>query len=55
VLKWFLAALKRQQYAGRDVNEGVKKPLNAFLGELFFAKWEEKGCGVTELICEQVR
>ena len=35
ILKWFLGSLKNQQYAGRDPSEGVKKPLNAFLGELF--------------------
>ncbi|KAL9113249.1 MAG: hypothetical protein Q9227_002584 [Pyrenula ochraceoflavens] len=52
VLKWFLAALKQQQYAGRDEKEGVKKPLNAFLGEVFLARWE--GDGVTELVSEQV-
>ncbi|KAK1822530.1 hypothetical protein LTR12_003093 [Friedmanniomyces endolithicus] len=35
VLKWFLASLRGQQYAGRQPSDGVKKPLNAFLGELF--------------------
>ena len=54
VLRWFLAALKRQQYAGRDENAGVKKPLNAFLGELFFAQWQDQS-GVTKLVSEQVR
>jgi hypothetical protein len=54
VLKWFLASLRRQQYAGRDPSTGVKKPLNAFLGELFFAEWSEEGCGVTKLVSEQV-
>lgn len=53
VLRWFLAALKRQQYAGRDEKEGVKKPLNAFLGELFLAEWQD-GMGETKLISEQV-
>lgn len=54
VLKWVLASLKQQQYAGRDEKEGVKKPLNAFLGELFLAGWSD-GSGRTELISEQVR
>ena len=54
VLRWFLAALKRQQYAGRDEKDGVKKPLNAFLGELFTAQWHDE-MGETGLVSEQVR
>jgi oxysterol-binding protein-related protein 9/10/11 len=56
-LKWFLAALKQQQYAGRDEKAGVKKPLNAFLGELFLATWAggEGVKGTTRLVSEQVR
>jgi oxysterol-binding protein-related protein 9/10/11 len=56
-LKWFLAALKQQQYAGRDERDGVKKPLNAFLGELFLASWKgsEGVTGTTMLVSEQVR
>ncbi|EME83075.1 oxysterol bindin protein [Pseudocercospora fijiensis CIRAD86] len=53
VLKWFLSSLKSQQYAGRDPSDGVKKPLNAFLGEVFVGE-----CGpeddATHLIAEQV-
>ena len=53
VLKWFLASLKGQQYAGREPNQGVKKPLNAFLGEIFTGS-----CGPddnqTRLVSEQV-
>lgn len=53
VLKWFLSSLKGQQYAGRDPNDGVKKPLNAFLGEIFVGS-----CGPsddeTSLVSEQV-
>ena len=53
MLKWFLASLKSQQYAGREPGEGVKKPLNAFLGEVFTGS-----CGPeddpTTLISEQV-
>lgn len=56
VLKWFLASLKRQQYAGRDESAGVKKPLNAFLGEIFMGAWGgSNGEGRTCLISEQVR
>lgn len=54
VLKWFLISLKNQQYAGRSVDDGVKKPLNAFLGECFLAKWEDAGSGETVLVSEQV-
>lgn len=53
VLKWFLVSLKNQQYAGRSEEEGVKKPLNAFLGECFLAKWEYDS-GETTLVSEQV-
>ncbi|KAJ4390137.1 hypothetical protein N0V93_007611 [Gnomoniopsis smithogilvyi] len=53
VLKWFLVSLKNQQYAGRSEEEGVKKPLNAFLGECFLANWEDD-CGETVLVSEQV-
>jgi oxysterol-binding protein-related protein 9/10/11 len=55
VLKWYLSALKAQQYhTGREA-DGVKKPLNAFLGELFIAEWDEEDTGKTKLISEQVR
>lgn len=53
VLRWFLIALKGQQYAGRDPEQGIKKPLNAFLGELFLAEWNDKA-GKTKLVSEQV-
>lgn len=52
-MKWFLSSLKGQQYAGRNPNDGVKKPLNAFLGEVFTCS-----CGPeddeTKLVSEQV-
>jgi oxysterol-binding protein-related protein 9/10/11 len=54
VLKWFLSSLRNQQYAGRTEAEGVKKPINAFLGEVFLAKWEDEA-GLTRLVSEQVR
>lgn len=53
VLKWFLGSLKNQQYAGRREEDGVKKPLNAFLGELFLGNWQDDN-GETRLISEQV-
>ncbi|KAF3767340.1 hypothetical protein M406DRAFT_97840 [Cryphonectria parasitica EP155] len=62
VLRWFLVSLKNQQYGGRSEDEGVKKPLNAFLGECFLAKWTENdddnnddsSGGETLLVSEQV-
>lgn len=53
VLVWFLASLKNQQYGGRSEDEGVRKPLNAFLGECFLATAEDDS-GVTTLVSEQV-
>jgi oxysterol-binding protein-related protein 9/10/11 len=55
VLKWYLSALKAQQYQNGDKADGVKKPLNAFLGELFIAEWDDAESGKTKLISEQVR
>lgn len=54
VLRWFLVSLKNQQYAGRSEEDGVRKPLNAFLGECFLAQWEDDANGVTALVSEQV-
>jgi len=54
VLKWFLGSLKNQQYAGRNEEDGVKKPLNAFLGELFLGQWNHGSIGETRLVSEQV-
>ena len=54
VLKWFLGSLRNQQYAGRKVEDGVKKPLNAFLGELFLGSWNDEASGESRLISEQV-
>jgi hypothetical protein len=49
-----MGSLRNQQYAGRSEEEGVKKPLNAFLGELFLGKWEDEELGETRLVSEQV-
>lgn len=54
VLKWFVGSLRNQQYAGRKEAEGVKKPLNAFLGELFLGSWKDEDLGETRLVSEQV-
>jgi hypothetical protein len=54
VLKNFLGSLRNQQYAGRREEDGVKKPLNAFLGELFLGNWYDEEVGETKLVCEQV-
>lgn len=54
VLRWFLSSLRGQQYAGRSEEEGVKKPLNAFLGEVFLARWDDE-VGTTWVVSEQVR
>jgi hypothetical protein len=54
VLKYFIGTLRNQQYAGRNENDGVKKPLNAFLGELFLGHWKDGNLGETRLVAEQV-
>lgn len=53
VLRWFISSLRNQQYAGHEPEEGVKKPLNAFLGEVFLARWNDDA-GTTRLVSEQV-
>lgn len=54
ILKSFLAGMKSQCYMGHTEEEGVKKPLNAFLGELFLGHWEDENLGTTYLCSEQV-
>lgn len=67
VLRWWISSLRGQQYAGRDPSDGVKKPLNAVLGEVFVASWggsssssppsgskDNGGLGTTYLVSEQV-
>ncbi|KAF2726200.1 Oxysterol-binding protein [Polychaeton citri CBS 116435] len=56
VLKWFLSSLRGQQYAGRNPRDGVKKPLNAFLSEVFLGEIvnEKDDSDVTRLVSEQV-
>ena len=55
VLKLYLTSLQRQYYVGRTVKEGLKKPLNPFLGELFLGEWKDEVTGAkTKVISEQV-
>ncbi|KAK4122742.1 Oxysterol-binding protein [Parathielavia appendiculata] len=53
VLKWILASLKRQLYIDGGLGQGIKKPLNAFLGEIFRAEWSD-GKATANLVAEQV-
>ncbi|KAK4443332.1 hypothetical protein QBC34DRAFT_443479 [Podospora aff. communis PSN243] len=55
ILHWFLLSLRSQLYVAGAPGVSIKKPLNAFLGELFFASWndEESKC-TTRLVAEQV-
>jgi hypothetical protein len=53
VLKWVLASLKNQLYVGGGPGQGIKKPLNAFLGEIFRASWSD-GKATAHLVSEQV-
>lgn len=41
VLRLVLIAMKSQFYIGATPHVGIRKPLNAFLGELFLASWSE--------------
>lgn len=54
ILKSFLGGMKSQCYMGHSEETGVRKPLNAFLGELFMAHWEDELTGRTQLLSEQV-
>ncbi|KAG7284670.1 hypothetical protein NEMBOFW57_009279 [Staphylotrichum longicolle] len=66
VLRWFLIALRSQLYIGVDhttnnktkptTQTSIRKPLNAFLGELFLASWTdtENSKSTTHLVAEQV-
>ncbi|ETN38673.1 uncharacterized protein HMPREF1541_06710 [Cyphellophora europaea CBS 101466] len=55
VLQIYLTSLQRQYYIGQPVESGTKKPLNPFLGELFFCECcDPEGRSKVEVICEQV-
>ncbi|CAG7554329.1 unnamed protein product [Fusarium equiseti] len=53
VLQLFLAGLRSQLYVAGAPNVSIKKPLNAFLGEMFLASWSEEDSN-TRLVVEQV-
>lgn len=55
VLQNYLASLQRQYYLGQPNKAGTKKPLNPFLGELFFCECEDpNGKAKVRVISEQV-
>ncbi|KAK3317424.1 hypothetical protein B0T19DRAFT_469078 [Cercophora scortea] len=55
VLQWFLIALRSQLYVAGGPKVSIKKPLNAFLGELFLASWTDPTThATTKLVAEQV-
>ncbi|KAI1359419.1 oxysterol-binding protein [Xylaria arbuscula] len=53
VLKWVLASLRSQFYLSGSTDTSIKKPLNAFLGEIFTATWKE-GSSSANILTEQV-
>lgn len=53
MLKWILASLKHQLYVDGAPGLSIKKPLNAFLGEIFRAQWTD-GRATANLVSEQV-
>ena len=53
VLKLYLVSLQRQYYVGRTVKEGLKKPLNPFLGEIFLGEFKSENTSL-KVISEQV-
>ncbi|RMJ08502.1 hypothetical protein CDV36_011878 [Fusarium kuroshium] len=53
VLELFLVGLRTQLYIAGSPGVSIKKPLNAFLGELFLASWTDDNC-TTRLVSEQV-
>ncbi|EAQ93306.1 hypothetical protein CHGG_01541 [Chaetomium globosum CBS 148.51] len=53
VLKWILTSLKHQLYVDGAPGRSIKKPLNAFLGEIFRAQWTD-GRATANLVSEQV-
>ncbi|KAF7557316.1 hypothetical protein G7Z17_g817 [Cylindrodendrum hubeiense] len=55
VLRIFLTGLRNQLYVAGAPNVSIKKPLNAFLGELFLSSWADPDCkATTKLVSEQV-
>ncbi|KAK0712470.1 hypothetical protein B0T26DRAFT_714411 [Lasiosphaeria miniovina] len=55
VLKWFLTSLRSQLYVAGAPGISIRKPLNAFLGELFLASWTDaEAKASTSIVAEQV-
>ncbi|KPM36637.1 hypothetical protein AK830_g9935 [Neonectria ditissima] len=55
VLRMFLIGLRNQLYVAGAPDVSIKKPLNAFLGELFLASWNDpQSNAATRLVAEQV-
>ncbi|EFX03679.1 oxysterol-binding protein [Grosmannia clavigera kw1407] len=63
VLRMMLIALRSQVYVGGSTKTSIRKPLNAFLGELFLAEWTNERSSsssstpssfTTRLVAEQV-
>jgi len=55
VLRLVLVALRSQLYIAGSPTVSIKKPLNAFLGEVFLAAWADEAAGArTRLVAEQV-
>ncbi|CAM1504946.1 Fc.00g025370.m01.CDS01 [Cosmosporella sp. VM-42] len=55
VLRLILSSLRSQLYVAGSPSVSIKKPLNAFLGELFFASWTDSDHdATTTLVSEQV-
>jgi len=54
VTKWWLASLKSAFYVGNNNDVGIRKPLNPFLGELWFGSWADE-TNTADIVVEQVR
>ncbi|KAH7358202.1 oxysterol-binding protein [Plectosphaerella cucumerina] len=55
VLRLVLSALRTKLYVAGSPQVSIKKPLNAFLGELFLASWtDEESKSTVRLVSEQV-
>lgn len=53
VLRLVLIALKSQLYVAGSPTVSIKKPLNAFLGEVFSASWTDSKTGTTAKLCSE--
>ncbi|TAQ84640.1 hypothetical protein B7494_g7037 [Chlorociboria aeruginascens] len=53
ILQWILCSLRSQFYVGAGDKTGLKKPLNAFLDEIFEGRWTDN-TSTSRIISEQV-